>query len=109
MFDRDAWLAYVQSVTDAPQRSIASRMGVSQSTVSRWFTGDRDNRPSAALAVDFARAYRGNPVHALVAAGYLDAEEARARRDNPDPKRIPLDVLLAEVSRRAGRGEEVPA
>lgn len=93
--------------TDA-QVEIAKRVKVDQSTVSRWKVTDSGGKPENVRKV--AEAY-GRPVlEAFVAAGFLNAAEARARiTAAPDFSQLTNDELLKLVRARMteGSGEHV--
>lgn len=95
---RNTWLGFVLDVVgDAPQAEIATRTGLNQATVSRWLSGRRS--VTAESAILFARGYQVNPITALVAAGYLTAEEA----DLPRAwllDQVPTSRLIGELARR---------
>jgi transcriptional regulator with XRE-family HTH domain len=101
-----SWWKYVeQHKGDADQAQIAIWAGVAASTVSRWKTGKMTPGPETAVA--FARA-RGIPVlGALVAAGFLSAEEAGERPAGlPDYSQLTNDELLELVRARMSEGGE---
>lgn len=52
---------------------IAPKVGVDKATVGRWRTGAVDPKPRQVVA--YARAYGLNPISALIAAGFLSAQE----------------------------------
>jgi transcriptional regulator with XRE-family HTH domain len=69
-----AWWEYVSRVSgDAPKQEIAAAAGIDPSQVSRWSNGQN---PNAKQVVHLARSYDRPPVEALIAAGYLDEDEA---------------------------------
>lgn len=85
-------------------RQIASRMGVPNSRVSRQF-GD-SGALSMEFVVEFARAYGANPVDGLVAAGFIERDEAlRAAASSSLRVATPLQ-LLNELVRREKEAEE---
>jgi transcriptional regulator with XRE-family HTH domain len=68
------WADYVRAVMGRESgRSLAARLGQSESAISRWKNGAVV--PGAREAVAFARAYDRDPVEALIAADYLTAED----------------------------------
>lgn len=77
---------------------------ISPSAVSRWLKGQQG--VEAALAIRFAKAVGDNPLSALVAAGYLTAEEAKVRPvAAPDFSQLTNDELLELVRQRMGAGD----
>jgi len=58
-----------QAAPTATQREIGERLGISDSTVSRWRWGTMHPTPQQAAA--FARAFGRSGAEGLVAAGYL--------------------------------------
>lgn len=70
------WRQYLETLTAGESASaVARRIGVDQSTVSRWRRGTTGG-VTAERAAELARAY-GRPVlEALVAAGFLSPDEA---------------------------------
>lgn len=76
------WADYVKAVSgDDSGRTVAALIGQSESAISRWKNGTVVPEPRQAVA--FARAYKRNPLEALVAAGYLSTEEAGQPVDPP--------------------------
>lgn len=98
----NTWPTYVRTVIgDTKHRAVASRLGIHFSTLSGWLHGRYT--PPAETVIEFARAYDLNRTEALVAAGYLSADEADLTEATvTDPSTLPLDVLLAEIGRRTG-------
>jgi transcriptional regulator with XRE-family HTH domain len=74
------WSEYVADLGQN-QAQIARSSGVSQATVSRWVSGDVI--PDAEKVVGVARAFEESPLVALVAAGYLEANEINAAVQMP--------------------------
>ena len=71
----EIWADYMRRIAAGDTQSeITARTGIEQSSISRWYQGR--NTPRAEFAVAFARAYRRNPVEALIVAGYLKQDEA---------------------------------
>ena len=89
----------MQVVGDDQQNVVAQRTGVDQATISRWKKSDQPGRADNVAAL--ARAY-GRPVlEAFVAAGFLTAEEAKARpAAAPDYKKLSKRELLDLLSAR---------
>ncbi|KKI16407.1 MULTISPECIES: helix-turn-helix domain-containing protein [unclassified Leucobacter] len=71
------WIAYLESVRGADNdANTAAKLGVSQSTFTRWRAGT--GHPKPAQVVEIARLYSSNALTGLIAAGYLstgDLEE----------------------------------
>lgn len=94
------WWAYVERVASGDsQATIAAAARVSPPTVSRWSTQKQGVDPQNVAT--FARSY-GRPVlEALVAAGFLTAEEAEERPTAaPSLGALTDDELLAEIKIR---------
>lgn len=93
------WSEYVAGlVGDDTQEQAAKKFGASAPTVSRWLSGQK---PSAATAVAAARAYGDSPLNALVAVGFITAEEARQRPvAQPSLDGITDDALIELVAKR---------
>lgn len=96
------WSEYVASRAEGRnQEEIALRVGVSQSSISRWKAGK--GRPSAENAISFARATGDPPVAGLLAAGFLRHDEVdgvvRVATSLSDSA---TDALLTELGRRLG-------
>lgn len=69
-----AWWAYVMEVSgNASHTSIASKVGLSQPSVSQW----RTSRPRPTTIRAFAAAYNRPVVEAFIGAGLLTEDEAR--------------------------------
>lgn len=72
--DKNAWTRYLTVATHPDNdKTIASKVGVSPSTIGRWRSGEIDPKPRQVVAL--ARAYDKSPLAALVAASYLSAED----------------------------------
>lgn len=66
------WWEYVQRVTrGATQSEIARRLGLGQTSISRWQRGEP--RPENVRA--FAKAYNRPVTEAMIAAGYMEPED----------------------------------
>lgn len=71
----ETWSEYVRRVTARMTQSRAAMLaGVNPAAIGRWIRGDTD-APRAESVVAFARALDLSAVEALVAAGYLRADE----------------------------------
>ena len=96
----ETWWTYVERVGGGvAQKELAARSGIEATAFTRWKQGQ--NRPRAEQVVQFARAYGKAPLEALIAAGYITAEEAyevvvleASIEDFSDA------ALLAEIDRR---------
>lgn len=79
----ESWSEYVRRLAgNLTQTQVAERTDMAQSNVGRWMRGER-GAPRAESVIAFARAFNQPPVEALVAAGYLTAEEAAAKARTP--------------------------
>lgn len=89
------WITYTATVSDgATLSTIARKIGISHSTVSRW--SNTDPKPKDVVA--FARAY-GRPVlEAFVAAGFITESDAQARPASLSV--LKSTELLEELRRR---------
>ena len=99
------WYAYVRRIAGADSdMRIAARIGVTQSTVSRW----RDRSPNAVHVIEFARAYqdRGASVPDALMAAYGVTPDELGVPVSMDPHTLSADVLIAEVARRLHAAEE---
>lgn len=93
------WWSYIRDVTADPQKQIAARCGVEQSTVSRWKQDQSNPEPAAAAA--FARAYSRPVLEAFLAAGFLTPSEARQRPPSrTEAAQLSDDQILAELRER---------
>lgn len=105
--NRESWAEYVRRVTRSmSQTEIAEKSGVAQTAVGRWLRGDT-GAPRAESVVAFARAVGKPPIEALIAAGYLEPDEACGIASVQSSIRdFTTDELLNEVRRRtiAGMG-----
>lgn len=98
------WSEYVRShVGPDINRVVSQKVDVTEPTVSRWKKGTQG--VDATAAARFARAYNRPVLEAFVAAGFLTAEEARARPSAaPDYTRLTNDELLDLVRSRMTEG-----
>lgn len=95
----NTWWTYVQArAGEVHQKDIAIRLGVNPTTVSRWA---REGAPSPEKVINFARVTGRPPVEALVAAGYLRADEAdEAIEVGTSLEDVDDNGLLDELRRR---------
>ena len=74
----NTWSDYVHHHTKGlTQVQVAEKTGIAQSNVGRWLRGE-PGTPKAESVIALARAFNQPPVEALIAAGYITAEEAGA-------------------------------
>jgi transcriptional regulator with XRE-family HTH domain len=72
------WWTYIKQVAQTETvQPIADAAGVSGPQVSRWKSGE--NKPRAETLIQFARHHGRPPLEALIAGGYLTAQEARVK------------------------------
>lgn len=101
----ESWAEYVRRVSQPlTQTQIAEKCGIAQTNIGRWLRGD-PGLPKAESVVAFARAFKQNPVEALLAAGYLQPADVGAEV-TPRIGRTPLREystreLAAELMRRS--------
>ncbi|WP_433658087.1 helix-turn-helix domain-containing protein [Nocardia sp. CA-128927] len=97
------WWAYVERI--APGRNlkeIAEVADLDPSQISRWKTGQ--STPRAENVIRFARALGASPVEALVAAGYLETEEAASTVTvRTDVRDLSVEELVEGLSHRMDR------
>lgn len=102
----DTWWEYVDRITGgADQKAVATAAGIDTSQVSRWSKG---GNPGAKHVIQFARHYQRPPVEALIAAQYLNEDEAAGiavldvsvRDMSPDALAAEIGSLVAELRRR---------
>lgn len=96
------WADYVTEKSAAVnQADLADRLGVSQSTISRWRSGK--NAPTVENVIDFARAVGDSPVAALVMFGFLrESEVGEVVHLKATADQLNAYDLLAELGRRLG-------
>ena len=98
----ESWPEYVRRVAGGMrQEQISKTTGISQATVSAWLRG-APGLPKAESVIAFARGFETSPVQALVAAGYLQAEEAAIKARTPLSEYEELE-LFEELRRRASK------
>ena len=96
----ETWPQYVRKVAGLrKQEEIAELTGLSQATVSAWLRG-APGLPRAETVIAFARGFSRSPVEALVAAGYLQSDEASVKARTPLLEYSDRE-LLDELRRRA--------
>ncbi|WP_459612541.1 hypothetical protein [Corynebacterium urogenitale] len=88
---------WLNAITTAPSRAIATRTGLAASTITRAANADN---PPPAVVVAVARAYDYDPVHALVMCGFLEPEEAKGHGVDSALAAAPSAALLHELLRR---------
>ena len=96
------WWEYVQQVAGgASNATIAAKVGVTAPSVGRWKNGGAD----AATVARFAREF-GRPVlEALIAAGYITADEAGQTPSAPvSLEDLDDAALVREIAARLERG-----
>lgn len=96
------WSDYVRRIAGGlNQLEIAAKTGLAQTNIGRWMRGEHVI-PKAESVVAFARAFNEPPVEALVAAGYITAEEAgaRARKAKTPLREYSEHELIDELSSR---------
>jgi transcriptional regulator with XRE-family HTH domain len=97
----DTWVAYVRhTVGDDSQSIIARKTGIDQTTVSRWYSGER-RALTIGSVTRFARGYKRPVLEALVQAGLITAKDARVRVVQTPLTKVPISELAAEIARRA--------
>jgi transcriptional regulator with XRE-family HTH domain/predicted GIY-YIG superfamily endonuclease len=97
---QSVWWDYVKDVTRGAQQSeIAEKTGITATTISRWKTAAHGTRPENVTA--FARAYDRPVLEALVAAGFLSADEAKVTEVSlpRDPSQMDSAALATEIQR----------
>lgn len=96
------WSEYVTSRAEGRnQEELAFRVGVSQSTISRWANGK--GQPSAEGAMTFARVVGDSPLVGLLMAGFLREDEVDGVVRVADGlSGTETDALLTELGRRMG-------
>lgn len=94
----ETWPEYVRRVTrGCTQAQIATRTGVAESNIGRWMRGERGQpKPDSVLAL--AKAFGQPPLEALIAAGYISADDVTVRRTPLSA--YTLAELIDELRRR---------
>lgn len=94
-----SWSHYVRRITGAMTiAQISDKSGVAQSNVGRWLRGER-GQPKPESVIAFARAFDQPVVEALVAAGYITAEDAASTARTP-LSAYSMTELIDELRRR---------
>lgn len=92
------WWSYVEEVTrDAQQVAVAIHADIDKSHITRWKQG---HEPGVHFVVKFARAYGRNPLEAMVAAGFITADEAQLREVRVGAEDLTDDQLIDEIRAR---------
>lgn len=96
----NTWAQWLEQATDGDSlRRIASQIGFSKSSLSRWnVTG----RPPADAVIAVAKAYDADLCTGLASAGYIRASGVSAKEIL---REIPTDLLVEEFHRRWRAGE----
>lgn len=99
------WIEYLtRDRRGSTQADIARAAAVDQTTVSRWVRGE--GVAAAHTAIRLARALGDDPLRALVAAGHLTAQEARAKVTHVAPAELTDQQLLDMLRHRLERMRE---
>ncbi|MEV0994697.1 helix-turn-helix transcriptional regulator [Nonomuraea sp. NPDC050202] len=92
-----SWWEYVERVSGGiSQDAIGKRMGMRQTSISRW----QSTTPKPQTVAAFARAFDRPVLEAFIAAGFLTEEDAGLREVPADLTVVDSDLLLAEIRRR---------
>lgn len=108
-----SWSEYVSRLIGSTSYAeVGTRVGTTGQTVGRWVAGTSVASPVQAVAL--ARGYNDSPLNALVALGYITAQEAKQRpAAAPDFSQLTNDELLelvrARMRREDGEGHGRPA
>ena len=96
----ETWPQYLRRIAGgATQAQIADRIGIGRLSVCNWLQGK--TRPKAETVIIVARVYQRAPIEALLAAGYLQLDEAGAPiKIQSSPRHLPAQELADEVYRR---------
>ncbi len=96
------WAEFVRQTIGGDQQVEAARKaGLDQTTISRWVRGGQAGK--AENVVKLARAYGASVLEALVVAGFIRVDEARAqvtinRFEDPSDERL-LELLASRLRR----------
>lgn len=96
----ETWPEYLRRISAGEtQGQIAERIGIGRLSVCHWLHGK--TRPKAETAIAVARAYDRPPIEALLASGYVHADEVRLPIEmRSSPAALSAEELAAEVRRR---------
>ena len=96
----ETWPEYLRRISAGEtQGQIAERIGIGRLSVCHWLHGK--TRPKAETAIAVARAYDRPPIEALLASGYVHADEVRLPIEmRSSPAALSAEELVAEVRRR---------
>ena len=96
----ETWPEYLRRITvGETQGQIAERIGIGRLSVCHWLHGK--TRPKAETAIAVARAYDRPPIEALLASGYVKADEVRLPVEvRCSPAVLSAEELAEEVRRR---------
>lgn len=91
-------LRWLQKTTgEKTGRAIAAKIGVSHTTVQRWLSKGAPPRTVLELSIRF----RGDPMEAAVMSGLVCNSEVASLNYAELAKYIPVEILAAELARRA--------
>lgn len=104
MGQMETWVDYVKTIAghDATQKQIATRSGVDQTTISRWYNGENRSLTLASVT-RFAHGYKRPVLEALVAAGLITEKDARVRVIREPLSKVPISELVAELADRTAK------
>lgn len=96
----ETWPEYLRRIAGGQtQAQIAERVGIGRLSVCNWIHGK--TRPKAETVIAVARVYRRSPIEALVAADYLESDEAGVQVEvRISPSQLSAEQLADEVRRR---------
>lgn len=96
--NHETWPDYVHRVARGlTHAQISAKTGVSMSNIGRWLRGEL-TMPDAGNAIAFAKGFGQPPVEALIAAGYLSADEVNV--DRTPLSAYSMAELIDELRRR---------
>lgn len=94
------WADYVRRVTRGQtQAQIAAKTGIAESNVGRWIRG-QGGQPKPDSVVVLARAYNQPTTEALIAAGWLAADDVDVSKQRTPLSAYSNAELLDELRRR---------
>lgn len=101
------WATYLKVIADGASGAvIAGRLGIADTTVSRWLLGTAKPRPHQVVTI--AREFNVHPLQALIAAGYLEPDEVDLAAITPRKLQLRefTELEIAEeMVRRIAEGE----